>query len=308
MCLGTSWGRTDQPAGNFHQKIGERKSDEVLPLFPPNPHVPALRSTLRVSKMKRQNANSSGAAGGEKRNRHSSRTTVLSKAFRVVDAETRQEVRNKRIQQLEADNYGDADVDGQSALAGQDDEAYQDNSDEEESNQKKKKKKMKQQKVLPLGAGGSTKRSTRKVRSLERIIMEQGYQYHLQPPISMGKKSTEKKRSSTSSAATTIITIKDEDEEGGDDDVMGTEENRYMDVDDDEDYGSSSISSNKRNKHGMKSIGKIGSLSSSQSRGSSSTYLVHEEEEVEIVDSPFVYPNTLSIAGKHAHTYTHIAP
>ena len=255
--------------------------------------------------MKRQSANSSGAAGGEKRNRHSSRTTVLSKAFRVVDAETRQEVRNKRIQQLEADNYGDADVDGQSALAGQDDEAYQDNSDEEESNQKKKKKKMKQQKVLPLGTGGSTKRSTRKVRSLERIIMEQGYQYHLQPPATTGKKSTiDKKRSSTSSAATTIITIKDEDEEGGDDDAMETEENRYMDVDDDEDYGSSS-SSSKRNKHGMKSIGKIGSLSSSQSRGGSSTYLVHEEEEVEIVDSPFVYPNTLSIAGTPSLPPTH---
>jgi hypothetical protein len=50
--------------------------------------------------MKRQSANSSGAVGGEKRNRHSSRTTVLSKAFRVVDAETRQEVRNKRIVML----------------------------------------------------------------------------------------------------------------------------------------------------------------------------------------------------------------
>ena len=247
--------------------------------------------------MKRQSSSSSSLNGGEKRNRHSSRTTVLSKAFRVVDAETRQEVRNKRIQQLEADNYGDADVDGQSALQGQDDEAYQDNSDDEETTQKKKKKKLKQQKALPLGAGGSTKRSTLKVRSLERIIMEQGYQYHLQQ-ASTGKSSAklQKKRTSSSAIAiATVITIKDEDEEGRDEDAMGNDENPCMDVDDDADYGSSSSSSSNRNKRGMKSTG---SLSSIQCRGGSSSS-AREEEEVEVVDSPFVYPNTLSIAGSH---------
>ena len=238
--------------------------------------------------MKRQSSTSSSSlGGGEKRNRHSSRTTVLSKAFRVVDAETRQEVRNKRIQQLEADNYGDADVDGQSAVHGQDDEAYQDDSDD--STQKKKKKKVKPQKTVPFGTamgGSSAKRSTRKVRSLDRIVMEQGYQYHLQPAATGKSKQLATKRTSTSvSASATVITIKEEDEEEGDD---GNEEDEYMDVDDDA-YGSSSSSSSssKRSNRG---------ISSSTTRGEG------HEDEVEIVDSPFVYPNTLSIAGNLVHT------
>ena len=88
----------------------------------------------------------------------------------------------------------------------------------------------------------------------------------------------------------------DEDEEGRDEDAMGNDENPCMDVDDDADYGSSSSSSSSnRNKRGMKSTG---SLSSIQCRGGSSSS-AREEEEVEVVDSPFVYPNTLSIAGSH---------
>lgn len=37
--------------------------------------------------------------------RASTRTTVVSKAMRIVDKETRREVRDKRITTLEADNY-----------------------------------------------------------------------------------------------------------------------------------------------------------------------------------------------------------
>ena len=246
--------------------------------------------------MKRQSSTSSSSlGGGEKRNRHSSRTTVLSKAFRVVDAETRQEVRNKRIQQLEADNYGDADVDGQSAVHGQDDEAYQDDSDD--STQKKKKKKVKPQKTVPFGTamgGSSAKRSTRKVRSLDRIVMEQGYQYHLQPAATGKSKQLAKKgTSSTSVSATaTVMTIKEEDEEEGGD---GNDEEEYMDVDGDAYGNSSSSSSSKRGNRGMKNVGKIATISSSTIRGEG------HEDEVEIVDSPFVFPNTLSIAGTHVH-------
>ena len=119
---------------------------------------------------------------------------MVSKQFRVVDDETRVEVRNKRLAALEADNYGD---DPEALLVGQDDDAYQD-SDEEGGGGgwggtaalKKKKQKLKMAakaaaSVLPGGA----KRSARKVRSLDRVIMEQGYQYHLGPAAgSAGKK------------------------------------------------------------------------------------------------------------------------
>jgi zinc finger HIT domain-containing protein 1 len=69
----------------------------------------------------------SGAAGSgagsssSQPRRQSTRTSVISKAMRFVDEDTRQEVRNKRIQQLEADNYGDELV----APADEDD-AYED--------------------------------------------------------------------------------------------------------------------------------------------------------------------------------------
>lgn len=45
--------------------------------------------------------------------RSSSRTVVVSKAFKVVDSETRKEFRNKRIQTLEADNYNDVEPETQ---------------------------------------------------------------------------------------------------------------------------------------------------------------------------------------------------
>ena len=58
--------------------------------------------------------------GGSTGKRSSSRITVLSRAMKVVDAETRKEVRDKRIQQLESDNY----VEEQDAH--NDDDAYVD--------------------------------------------------------------------------------------------------------------------------------------------------------------------------------------
>jgi hypothetical protein len=42
--------------------------------------------------------------------RVSSRTVVLSKAFKTVDAETRKEFAERRIQALEADNYIEHEV------------------------------------------------------------------------------------------------------------------------------------------------------------------------------------------------------
>jgi hypothetical protein len=65
--------------------------------------------------------------------RQSSRTTVVSKAMRVVSVETRQEVRDKRIHQLEADNYQEEQE------VTQEDDAYIE-SDEDVGGQKKKKK------------------------------------------------------------------------------------------------------------------------------------------------------------------------
>jgi zinc finger HIT domain-containing protein 1 len=52
-------------------------------------------------------ASSGAGSSASTGRRQSTRTSVISKAMRFVDEDTRQEVRNKRIQQLEADNYGD---------------------------------------------------------------------------------------------------------------------------------------------------------------------------------------------------------
>jgi hypothetical protein len=95
--------------------------------------------------------------------RQSSRTTVVSKAMRVVSVEARQEVRDKRLQQLEADNYQDEQE------VTQDDDAYIE-SDEDVGGQKKKKKakSLKQ-------SSKTTLRAPRKMRSLERILMDLNY-------------------------------------------------------------------------------------------------------------------------------------
>lgn len=66
--------------------------------------------------------------------RQSTRTVVVSKAFRVVDSETRKEFRDKRIQTLEADNYVENEVNAE------DDDAYDEDEVEKRAPQKKKRK------------------------------------------------------------------------------------------------------------------------------------------------------------------------
>lgn len=52
--------------------------------------------------------------------RSSTRNIKLSKAFRVVDEDTRRAVREQRLQQLESDNYVEAET------MGRDDEDFED--------------------------------------------------------------------------------------------------------------------------------------------------------------------------------------
>jgi len=61
-----------------------------------------------------------GAGGDGTKLRVSTRTKTISKSMRLVDEDTRREVRERRIQQLEADNY----MEEQSALVADDDDAY----------------------------------------------------------------------------------------------------------------------------------------------------------------------------------------
>jgi zinc finger HIT domain-containing protein 1 len=96
--------------------------------------------------------------------RQSSRTTVVSKAMRVVSVEARQEVRDKRIQQLEADNYQEEQE------ATQDDDAYVE-SDEDTGGLKKKKK----TKTSKQSSKTTLRGAPRKIRSLERILMDLNY-------------------------------------------------------------------------------------------------------------------------------------
>ena len=69
-------------------------------------------------------AGSNGRQGGSSSKsapkRTSSRVHVVSKAMRVVDVETRREVRDKRLAALEADNYNEVQNEVQ------DDDAYDD--------------------------------------------------------------------------------------------------------------------------------------------------------------------------------------
>ena len=255
---------------------------------------------------------------------------MLSKAFRVVDAETRQEVRNKRIQQLEADNYGD-DVD---ALAAGDDDAYQDSDDEEASVAQKKKKKTAKKGT----AIGGVKRPVRKLRSLEKIIMEQGYQYYLDGPVS-----TKNSRGSSSSSNSSSRK-RGTDADWHDDTDDDADNAMHVDVDDDSNAAVSGKGApigkrkrasmgqpkNPRNKINgnstrhpslfvaLRTLPPIPhpsftppSLTASPSLSPLSSpplillrlYPPHllpstnlADDDVEIVDGPFVYPNYLSVA------------
>jgi zinc finger HIT domain-containing protein 1 len=93
--------------------------------------------------------------------RSSSRTSVLSKAMRVIDAEQRQEVRSKRLIALEADNYNETQT------IGENNDAYEDEVDGDEPTTKKMK--------VSKAASKKSKQKARKIRSLDRIIDHQLY-------------------------------------------------------------------------------------------------------------------------------------
>mmetsp|Transcript_23392 Transcript_23392/g.24038 ORF Transcript_23392/g.24038 Transcript_23392/m.24038 type:complete len:155 (+) Transcript_23392:40-504(+) len=88
--------------------------------------------------------------------RASTRTVVVSKALRKVDQETRKEVKDKRLQMLEADNYNIE------STTNEVDEA--DFSEEEDTSTRKKKSRTKL---------NGTNRPQRKIRDLDRIIDSQ---------------------------------------------------------------------------------------------------------------------------------------
>lgn len=99
--------------------------------------------------------------------RSSTRTVVVSRAMRTVDAETRHEVCNKRLSMLENDNYVDDESDWQ-------DEAYGDDGGDKGGAgggaggaPKAKKSKLLQ--------AGMSKWALRRNKPLERIIHEQAY-------------------------------------------------------------------------------------------------------------------------------------
>ena len=50
------------------------------------------------------------AAKAPTKQRVSTRTVVVSKAFRVIDSETRKELIDKRLQSLEADNFVESET------------------------------------------------------------------------------------------------------------------------------------------------------------------------------------------------------
>ena len=95
--------------------------------------------------------------------RSSTRTVVVSKAMSKVDEGARDEARDRRLQMLEADNYVEAEI-----MAAGDDAAYDD--DEEGAMQKKKKQKL----ISKVGVK-LNKWALRRVKPLERVVLEEGY-------------------------------------------------------------------------------------------------------------------------------------
>lgn len=83
--------------------------------------------------------------------------------MRKVDAETRNEVRDKRLVMLEADNYVEAESAG--------DDAYGD----DEENDHQKKKKMKYASKISGGLAIS-KWAARRSKTLEKIVLEEAYE------------------------------------------------------------------------------------------------------------------------------------
>ena len=100
----------------------------------------------------------------EKRAR-STRVSVISKAMRVVDSETRRDVKTRRLLSLEADNYGE-----EAPKTTEDDDTY--DNKEEEVGEKKKKKIKGVSKLAGAGSSIHDKWSRRRPRSLEKLLDE----------------------------------------------------------------------------------------------------------------------------------------
>ena len=104
-----------------------------------------------------------GPKAAVKGKRSSTRTVVVSKAMSKVDEGARDEARDRRLQMLEADNYVEAEI-----MADDDDAAYDDEGDG--AMQRKKKQKL----ISKVGVN-LNKWALRRVKPLERIVFEQGY-------------------------------------------------------------------------------------------------------------------------------------
>lgn len=95
--------------------------------------------------------------------RSSTRTVVVSKAMSKVDEGARDEARDRRLQMLEADNYVEAEIQGED-----DDATYDDEGDG--VMQRKKKQKL----ISKVGVN-LNKWALRRVKPLERVVFEEGY-------------------------------------------------------------------------------------------------------------------------------------
>eukprot|EP01040_Poterioochromonas_malhamensis_P001969 gene1969-2105_t len=89
--------------------------------------------------------------------RSSGRQVKLSKAFKVIDDETRREIAEQRLNALEQDNYNEKEIAG-----------YQDDDFSDDDSTAPKKKKMKKNQDI------RSKWATRAVKSLERILLDNG--------------------------------------------------------------------------------------------------------------------------------------
>lgn len=101
--------------------------------------------------------------------RISTRTVVVSKSMRIVDADTRKEVREQRLLLLEQDNYIEE------IELFKDDDAYEDISDDGKGPSNKRRKKKDTNKSLLLGMIGNNTWLMKKVKPLERVLFEAGY-------------------------------------------------------------------------------------------------------------------------------------
>ncbi|OQS04242.1 hypothetical protein THRCLA_03513 [Thraustotheca clavata] len=100
------------------------------------------------------------------RKRYSGRTVKISKAMRLVDDETRKQVRNARLDALEADNYVEPTDEGD------DDDLYIDDDMDGPKKPLKSKSKSKNAKVIVPTASGR-RRIVRKVKKLAQLIFEE---------------------------------------------------------------------------------------------------------------------------------------